>query len=115
MRTSPVCNRRNPPPPNYTHAIDDKPDRESFLLCLDPATGTNVWRHVRPTEARGESQESYATPIPCVYKGRSEILVVGGDCATAHDAGNGDELWRCGGLNSRNDASFRIVPSPVAA
>jgi len=62
-----------------------------------------------------ESQESYASPIPCVGKSGPEILMVGGDCATASDANTGEELWRCGGLNSRNDSTFRIVPSPVFA
>jgi hypothetical protein len=40
--------QHNPRPESYTHALDDKPERESFLLCLDPQTGTNLWRHVRP-------------------------------------------------------------------
>ncbi len=107
---------RNPPPPDYTHAIDGKPERESYLLCIDPATGSNIWRHVRPTQARDESQEAYSSPIPKVEAdGRAEILIVGGDCTTANDAKSGEELWRCGGLNSRNDPYWRVVPSPVVA
>ncbi|MDB6124809.1 MAG: WD40-like repeat-like protein [Pedosphaera sp.] len=107
--------QRNPPPPDYTNAIDDKPERESYLLCLDPKTGKNIYRHIRPTDALKESQESYASPIPYEYKGKPEILIAGGNCATAHDAASGEELWRCGGLNSKNDSYFRIVPSPVVA
>ena len=49
----------------YAHAQDGKPDRDSFLLCLDPATGKNLWRHIRPTDAISEAQEAYTTPIPC--------------------------------------------------
>ena len=85
----------------------------SFLLCLDPATGTNLWQCVRPTDARDESQEAYSTPIPCVGPGGAEILVVGGDYLTAHAVATGAELWRCGGLNLRHERSWRIVPSPV--
>lgn len=107
--------QRNPVPTDYTHANDGKPARESFLLCINPKTGKNLWRHVRPTDALDESQESYASPIPCQGPNGAEIIIVGGNCATAESAKTGDELWRCGGLNSRNDHFFRTVPSPVAA
>jgi outer membrane protein assembly factor BamB len=105
----------NPRPDSYTHALDNKPERESFLLCLDLPTGTNLWRHVRPTDAVDESQEAYTTPVPCAGKQGEEILVVGGDYVTAHALDTGAELWRCGGLNSRKEHFWRTVPSPVAA
>ncbi len=101
-------------PPEYSHARDDKPTRESFLLCLDPERGTKIWRHVRPTEALGESQEAYSTPIPYEGKNGLEILVAGANYVTAHSPENGEELWRCGGLNERGEHDWRIVPSPVA-
>src|SRR6185503_10225675 len=107
--------QRSPLPPDYTHAIDDKPERESFILCLDPKTGKNIWRHVRPTDAVGESKEAYTTPIPYEGKNRSEIVVLGGDYVTGHDPATGEELWRCGGLNSKKDKWWRTVPAPVAA
>jgi outer membrane protein assembly factor BamB len=107
--------QRNPVPEQYSHAQDGKPDRESYLLCLDPKTGTNLWRHIRATDAVGEAQEAYTTPIP--YEGRqgAEILVVGGDYTTAHNPDTGAELWRCGGLNLRKEFPWRTVVSPVAA
>jgi outer membrane protein assembly factor BamB len=89
---------------------------ESFLLCLDPQTGSNIWRHVRPTDAVRESQEAYSTPMPSECGGRTEIIVAGGDYVTGHDAATGEELWRGGGLRNfdhRGDA--RLVPSPVVA
>jgi outer membrane protein assembly factor BamB len=107
--------QHNPRPDSYTHALDDKPERESFLLCLDPQTGTNLWRHVRPTDAVEESQEAYSTPIPYAGKQGEEILVVGGDYVTAHSPDTGAELWRCGGLNVRHEHFWRIVPSAVVA
>ena len=107
--------QHNPRPNNYTLAPDDKPERESYLLCLDPQTGTNLWRHVRPTDAIEESQEAYSTPIPYAGKQGEEILVVGGDYVTAHSPDTGAELWRCGGLNVRKQHSWRIVPSVVVA
>ena len=100
------------PPSDYAHAVDDKPSRESYLLCLDPKTGKDIWRHVRPTDADKESKESYATPVP--NEAGTEILVLGGNCITAHSPKSGDEIWRCGGLNAKNGPWMRIVPSPVS-
>lgn len=107
--------QRSSVPSGYTHAQDDKPERESYLLCLEPKTGKNLWRHIRATDAFNESQEAYSTPIP--YEGRNgaEILVVGANYVTAHEAETGVELWRCGGLNFNGEPFWRIVPSPVAA
>lgn len=103
-----------PVPEGYTHARDGKETRDSFLLCIDPATGKDIWKQVRNSEARQESKESYATPIPFEGPNGKEILVLGGDCITGHDAKTGAELWRAGGLNPKNDPWWRIVPSPVA-
>ncbi|MEP6663745.1 MAG: PQQ-binding-like beta-propeller repeat protein, partial [Verrucomicrobiota bacterium] len=35
--------QRSPLPPDYAHAIDDKPERDSYLLCLNPKTGKDLW------------------------------------------------------------------------
>ena len=89
---------------------------DSFLLCLDPQTGSNIWRQVRPTDAIQESQEAYSTPMPSECAGRTEIVVVGGDYVTGHDAETGEELWRGGGLrNFGHGPDSRLVPSPVVA
>ncbi|HUD48915.1 MAG TPA: PQQ-binding-like beta-propeller repeat protein [Candidatus Baltobacteraceae bacterium] len=89
---------------------------DSFLLCLDPQTGSNIWRQVRPTDAIQESQEAYSTPMPAECAGRTEIIVVGGDYVTGHDAATGQELWRGGGLrNFDHRPDSRLVPSPVVA
>ncbi|MEO7298017.1 MAG: PQQ-binding-like beta-propeller repeat protein [Verrucomicrobiota bacterium] len=105
--------QRSPLPADYAHAIDDKPDRDSYLLCIDPKTGKDLWRHIRKTEAKMESQESYATPIPFEGKNGTEIIVVGGNCATGHDPKTGQEIWRCDGLNAKDGPWMRIVPSAV--
>jgi outer membrane protein assembly factor BamB len=97
--------------PTYPHSKDDKPTRESFLLCLDGATGKTLWRQIRPTDAREESHESYATPTPFEFEGRKEILLLGGDYATGHDPETGAELWRCGGLNAKKSNWGRVIAS----
>jgi outer membrane protein assembly factor BamB len=97
-------------------ALRGKPggNNESYLLALDPATGKEQWRVVRPSDARAESLESFATPVPFTFNGRSELLVAGGDVLTGHDPGSGKELWRTPSWNPEKISHWRLVPSPVA-
>lgn len=87
---------------------------ESYLLALDPQTGKDLWRHVRPSDAVAESREAYSTPIPCEHEGRAQLLITGGDCITSHDPRDGTELWRWGTWNPTRITHWRLVPSPVA-
>lgn len=87
---------------------------ESYLLALDPATGKELWRHVRPSQAKAESLESFSTPVPFEHAGRKEILIVGGDDISGHDPATGKELWRWGTWNPTRIGHWRLVPSPVA-
>ncbi len=103
----------NPVPPSYTHALQGGTNRESFLLCVDPATGKDLWRHVRKTAAVGESQESYTTPIPRPVGTGIEILLFGANHLTAHNPANGREIWRSPDLNPRRVKWWRVVPSPL--
>lgn len=91
-----------------------KADAESFLLALDASNGEEIFRHVRPSPARRESLESYATPIPVSHGDREEILVVGGDVISGHDPASGKEYWRWGTWNpDHREEWWRLVPSPV--
>ncbi len=87
---------------------------DSYLLALDPKTGKELWRQVRPSDAREESREAFSTPIPYTHAGRKEILVVGGDCISGHDPKTGREFWRWGTWNPTRIGHWRLVPSPVA-
>ena len=87
---------------------------DSYLLALDHKTGREIWKHVRPSEARQESHEAFSTPIPFEHKGRGELLVAGGDCITGHDLKTGTERWRWGTWNPTRITHWRLVPSPVA-
>ena len=92
-----------------------KQGAESFLLAMDPATGKELWKAVRPAPGLLESLEAYSTPIPLVHNGRKELIVAGGDIMTGHDAATGKELWRWGTWNEGNrNRTYRLVPSPVA-
>ena len=66
-----------------------------YLLAFDPKTGKLLFKHSRPSEAKGESRSAYSTPIPFVAQdGHEEILLVGGDALTGHHPATGEELWR---------------------
>lgn len=87
---------------------------DSYVLALDPATGKELWKHVRPSDAKMESHEAYSTPIPFENDGRSELLVAGGDAITGQDPKTGEELWRWSTWNPTFITHWRLVPSPVA-
>lgn len=87
---------------------------ESYLLAMDPATGRDLWRHVRPSDARMESREAFTTPMPYVHEGKAQILVTGGDCISGHDPATGRELWRWGTWNPSRITHWRLVVSPIA-
>jgi outer membrane protein assembly factor BamB len=108
---------------------------ESYLLALEPTTGKELWRQIRPSHAAAESQEAYSTPIPLtVYNdpggfqtdgdlirsttanapnARHVMLVIGGDCITGHDLADGKELWRWGTWNTARIGNWRLVPCTV--
>ena len=54
--------------------------------------------------------------MPSECPGGTEIVIVGGDYVTGHDAKTGEELWRGGGLrNFQHLGDARLVPSPLLA
>jgi outer membrane protein assembly factor BamB len=103
--------QRNPMPADYP-GFDGKTERESFLLCVDPQTGKDLWRQVRATDSTLESQESYATPVPYQGANGAELIVVGGDHVSGHRLADGAENWRAR-LYEKRDDWYRIVTSPV--
>ena len=102
-------------PPTYGHAMDQMPERKSWLICIDPETGKVLWNHERKTDAREEAMEAYTTPVPFAGSRGMEIIMVGADCVTAHRPDDGTEVWRYVGLNRSKNPGGRIVPSAVAA
>jgi outer membrane protein assembly factor BamB len=108
--------QRNPAPPDYPGLAGGAPERESYLLAVNPDTGKNIFKVARSSEAKMESQESYATPTPSVGPdGKAQLLIVGGNCVTGNDPATGKELWRGYGLNPKDGEWMRLVPSAVSA
>lgn len=87
-----------------------------WVVALDKATGKEVWKIKRDSDAQNECEQSYASP--CVWSnGKDEYLVVHGcDYATGHRLGDGREIWRVGDLNPKDDhynPSLRFVATPT--
>jgi outer membrane protein assembly factor BamB len=90
-------------------------DAPSYLLRIDKQTGETRWRVERPTQALHESPDAYTTPQVLEIRGKTLIVISGGDVLTGHDAGTGREIWRAGGLNPENSRAQRLVASPLVS
>lgn len=87
----------------------------SYLAAFSKTTGDIVWKHDRNLGAPEEAAQSYATPVVVQDAGRELIVVLGADHVTAHDAVDGTEVWRLGGLNPTNHKYFRSIASAAVA
>jgi|GEM_PF-207066 len=90
----------------------------ALVLALDKATGKEIWRQKRESDARDECEHSYASPTLYHSGNEKYLLTHGGDYIVAHRLSDGSEIWRCGGLNSKAgkyNPTLRFVASPVAA
>ncbi|MBS0260814.1 MAG: PQQ-like beta-propeller repeat protein, partial [Planctomycetes bacterium] len=97
------------------HGDGDAKTREAVVVCLNKATGKEIWKQPRPSEAYAENEHSYASPT--LYRDGKEayLLTHGADYLIAHSLEDGHELWRCGGLQpDKYDPTLRLVSSPVA-
>ncbi len=98
------------------HGDRDPETKEALVVCLDAATGEQIWLHYRASDARDECEHSYASPT--IYRdSRQEFLLThGADYLVAHSLQDGHELWRCGGINSPGNyhRTLRLIASPVA-
>lgn len=90
--------------------------QEALVVCLDKSTGAEVWKQPRNSDAYGENEHSYASPILYRDDKQAYLLTHGADYIVAHDLKDGHEIWRSGGLQSpsRYDSTLRLVASPVA-
>jgi outer membrane protein assembly factor BamB len=89
-------------------------DDPSYVLKIDRMTGETIWHVERLTDAIRESPDSYSTPTWIEANGRAELIITGGDVVSGHDPETGREYWRADVLNPTNNASYRIVASPIA-
>jgi outer membrane protein assembly factor BamB len=87
-----------------------------WIIALDKATGKEVWKVKRESDAKGECEQAYASP--CLWhNGKDEYLIIHGcDYTTAHRLDDGSEIWRLGDLNPKDHYNYtlRFVATPVA-
>lgn len=102
------------------HGEGNPKTREACVVALNGATGKQVWKVDRPSDAEAENEHSYASAMLYRDGDKKLLLTHGADFIVAHDLKDGHEVWRCGGLNRRDDPSLRYDPtlrfvaSPVA-
>lgn len=85
----------------------------SYLVAFEKSTGKVAWKEDRDLGAPEEAAQSYSTPIVLNKNGQETLVVLGADHVTAHDAANGKEIWRVGGLNPTGHKYFRSIASAV--
>ena len=99
------------------HGDGDAATREACVVALDAATGKEIWKVDRPSDAHSENESSYASAV--LYNDGVDkfLLSHGADFVVAHDLKDGHELWRCGDLNKKSnyDPTLRFVASPAVA
>jgi len=87
-----------------------------LVVALDSHTGQQVWKQDRPSDARDECEQSYASPV--IYRDEKQELLLshGGDYIVANRLSDGQEMWRCGGFNPKGNYNntLRFVASPLA-
>jgi len=102
------------------HGEGDPKTREACVVALEGTTGKQIWRVDRPSDAEAENEHSYASAMLYRDNERKLLLTHGADVIVAHDLKDGHEVWRCGGLNRRDDTvlpydpTLRFVASPVS-
>ena len=88
-------------------------DDPSYILALDKNTGKTLWKVDRPTDARMESPDNYATPQMARVSGKLQLVISGADYVTGHEPDTGKELWRIGGFNPTNNPANRTIASSL--
>jgi len=90
-----------------------KTDDPSYIVSFNAAKGEVQWHQERPTDAEMESPDAYTTPVILEHKGKTQIVISGGDYVTGHDFETGKEIWRAAGLNPLKRRNYRVVPTPI--
>ena len=90
-----------------------KTDDPSYIFAVDKNTGKTTWKVERPTDAKSESPDNYATPQITTVDGKPQLVISGADYVTGHDLTAGKELWRIGGFNPTDNYANRTIASSV--
>jgi outer membrane protein assembly factor BamB len=88
-------------------------DDPSYVFAVDKNTGKTLWKVERPTDAKQESPDNYATPQLVAVNNGQQLVISGGDYVTGHALDTGKELWRIGGFNPTDNGFNRTIASSV--
>jgi outer membrane protein assembly factor BamB len=89
-----------------------------WVIALNKATGEELWKVERKSDAVGESREAYASPVLWQNGKELNLVVLGADYTTGHRLSDGAEIWRLGDLNPKGPKysnALRIIATPVAS
>jgi outer membrane protein assembly factor BamB len=88
-----------------------------WVIAIDKASGKDVWKVRRETDATDECEQAYASPVLWRDGNNEYLVVLGCDYATAHRLSDGGEIWRLGDLNPKETyhRMFRIIATPAAS
>jgi outer membrane protein assembly factor BamB len=89
---------------------DPKGGGNSYVVAHDKLTGKEKWFAERHTEAKEEPADSYTTPLLFQSKGRTEVIVFGGNVLDAYDPATGKQIWRCAAFKGN-----RVISGPTLA
>ncbi|MCA9103372.1 MAG: PQQ-binding-like beta-propeller repeat protein, partial [Planctomycetales bacterium] len=63
-------------------------DGDAYVVALDAATGSTVWKTPRENKTR-----SYSTPLIRQIDGRAQMLLAGNMCVASYDPRDGHQYW----------------------
>ncbi len=75
--------------------------QQSYIVCLDAATGDEIWRKNR------DEGNGWATPRIIAHAGQRQIIMPGTKAIRSYDLSDGEIIWKCTGLTSN------CIPCPV--
>jgi len=85
----------------------------SYIAAFNLEDGSEIWKQPRNLNAPSEAAQSNSTPVVTTENGDEVLVVLGADHVTCHNASDGKERWRIGGLNPTSHQYFRSIASPV--
>lgn len=77
-------------------------EENSFITCLDAASGNQIWKTPRPNEVT-----SWNTPLITTFENRAMVVANGTHRVRAYDLTSGMEIWSCPGQ------TVNAIPSPI--
>jgi outer membrane protein assembly factor BamB len=78
---------------------------QPFVIALDRAKGTVLWKTARNTESL--KKFSFSTPLLITVNGKPQIISPGSGAVCAYDPATGREIWRV------KYEGYSVIPRPV--